>query len=112
MWTASIRVDPPKLIGVGLLVAFVTAITPMFLGGNLLESAIVELDLPVLGKVKITSVLILDIGVYLTVVGMSLFLLEQFGGADGRPAPGDELDDAASATDPDAGAADMSGART
>lgn len=85
-----VRLDPPKLIGVGLLVALVVAVVPLFSGGVLLESAIVELEAPVLGKVKVTSVLGFDIGVYLSVVGMSLLLLEQFGGADGRLLPTDE----------------------
>lgn len=80
-----IRVDPPVVMGVGLLVALVTAFTPLFLGDAFLESAILELHPPGLGLVKVTSVLFFDIGVYVVVLGMSLFLLEQFGGADGRP---------------------------
>lgn len=80
-----IRVDPPIVMGVGLLIALVTAFTPLFLGDAFLESAILELHPPGLGLVKVTSVLFFDIGVYVVVLGMSLFLLEQFGGADGRP---------------------------
>lgn len=79
-----IRVDPPVVMGVGLLVSLVVAFTPLVLGDAFLESAIWKLHPPGLGEVKVTSVLFFDIGVYTVVLGMALFLLEQFGGADGR----------------------------
>lgn len=85
-----VRVDPPILMGAGLLLALGTGLTPLFLGDALFESAILELHPPLIGTVKVTSVLFFDIGVYIVVVGMALFLLEQFGGADGTDTHPDE----------------------
>ncbi len=87
-----IRVDPPVVMGVGLLVSLVVAFTPLVLGDTILESAIWKLHPPGLGEVKVTSVLFFDIGVYIVVLGMALFLLEQFGSADGRPDDTGEAD--------------------
>ncbi len=77
-----VRLDPPVVLGVGLLLALGTGVTPLLLGDALFESAILALHPPVLGTVKVTSVLFFDICVYVVVVGMTLFLLEQLGGAD------------------------------
>jgi multisubunit Na+/H+ antiporter MnhB subunit len=79
----SIPVQPPVLLGAGLLLAVVTGSVPLLFGDQFLESAIVEQDLPVFGHVKFTSVLAFDTGVYLVVLGMAMLLLEQFGRADG-----------------------------
>lgn len=83
----TVDIDPPALLGLGLLVALTTGFVPMLLGDPFMSSAIAELEVPLLGEVKVTSVLFFDIGVYLVVVGMSLMLLTQFGGADGAGDP-------------------------
>jgi multicomponent Na+:H+ antiporter subunit A len=85
-----LRVPPTTFLGVGMLFSIVTGAVSLVLGGQFLESAIVEGHVALLGKVKGSSVLFFDIGVYLVVLGMVLLLLEQLGSADG--------------TDPDAGA--------
>jgi multisubunit Na+/H+ antiporter MnhB subunit len=90
-------VEPFVLLGAGLLLALVTAIVPLTLGGSLLDSASVELDLVALGHTKISSVLAFDTGVYLVVLGAALLLLEQFGGAEPEPVPA--TDAVASSTD-------------
>jgi hypothetical protein len=51
----------------------------MLLGGEVLEHALWSLDIPVLGKVKTTSALPFDVGVYLVVVGLVLMAYEAFG---------------------------------
>lgn len=79
----TIDVPPASILGVGLLIALVTGTVPLLFGDPFLSSAIAEFDPALLGTVKITSVLFFDIGVFVVVVGMSLMLLEQFGGADG-----------------------------
>jgi multicomponent Na+:H+ antiporter subunit A len=73
------RFAPWTILGAGLLVAGVTAMVPVVLGDAVLEAALVELDLPLVGSVKVTSPLVFDIGVYLVVVGLVLMVMEAFG---------------------------------
>jgi multisubunit Na+/H+ antiporter MnhB subunit len=91
------RLRPWTILGGGLLIAIVTAIVPMVLGGSVLEHGDVEWTVPVIGVLKTTSALPFDIGVYLVVVGLILMMFEAFGDdvADdevhGGPAIGDAL---------------------
>lgn len=78
------RFRPWTILGAGLLVAFVVAGAPVLLGDAVLETALFEQEVPVLGKVKTTSALVFDIGVYLLVVGLVLMVFEAFGD---EPAP-------------------------
>ncbi len=75
----SFRLRPWTILGGGLLIATVTAIVPILLGGNVLEHADIEEDLPGLGLFKTTSALPFDIGVYLVVIGLVLMMFEAFG---------------------------------
>ncbi len=76
---ATTRVQPWTLRGAGLFLAATTALASVVVGGQMLESGKVELDLPVLGLVKATSALPFDIGVYLVVVGLVLMVVESLG---------------------------------
>jgi len=78
-----IAVPPPWLLGAGMLLAVGTGLAPLLTGGQLFESALVDLELPLVGTVHGASVLVFDTGVYLVVLGVVLLLLEQFGAADG-----------------------------
>jgi multicomponent Na+:H+ antiporter subunit A len=80
------RFAPWTILGAGLLTAGLTAIFPLFFGKAVLESAKLDLDLPLLGEVHATSALVFDIGVYVVVVGLVLMVFEAFG--DDVP-PGD-----------------------
>jgi multicomponent Na+:H+ antiporter subunit A len=51
----------------------------MGLGGVALQSAIVDLHVPVLGDVHLVTSALFDIGVYLVVVGLVLDLLRALG---------------------------------
>ncbi|HMJ75500.1 MAG TPA: hydrogen gas-evolving membrane-bound hydrogenase subunit E [Iamia sp.] len=73
------RSQPWTVLGNGVLIAAVTALVPLLLGGAVLESASLTLHPPLLGDVKLTSVLAFDIGVYLAVVGLALMVFESFG---------------------------------
>ena len=85
---ASTCTRPPSWAS-GCCSPIVTGVIPLLLGGEFLESAIIEGDPAVIGQVKGSSVLFFDTGVYLVVLGMVLLLLEQFGTADGdRARPG------------------------
>jgi multicomponent Na+:H+ antiporter subunit A len=73
------RLRPWAFLGAGLLIASATAIAAIVAGGQLLESSIWEVELAVLGKVKATSALPFDIGVYLVVLGLMLTALDALG---------------------------------
>jgi multicomponent Na+:H+ antiporter subunit A len=76
---------PWTVLGAGLLVATLTALAPALLGGAVLETGEVAVDLPVLGHVAASSALVFDVGVYLVVLGLVLMVFESFG--EEAPAP-------------------------
>ena len=76
---AAVPVDPGIPLGLGLVLASSTAVGALVLGGDLLQSAYGSVDLPVLGTVKASTVLLFDIGVFLVVVGLVLTLLRTLG---------------------------------
>ncbi|MBB3083537.1 Na+/H+ antiporter subunit A [Geodermatophilus sabuli] len=72
-------VAPGLLLGAGLLFAGGTGVGGLLLGAEVLQTAILEVDLPVLGHVKLVTSLFFDIGVYLIVVGLALDVLRSLG---------------------------------
>jgi multicomponent Na+:H+ antiporter subunit A len=76
---ASFRSPPWVFLGAGLAIAAATALTPLMFGDSVLEHAKFEQVVPLLGKVKATTALIFDVGVYLVVVGLVLMAFEAFG---------------------------------
>lgn len=78
------RVDPIVLMGLGVAIAAGTALAGLIGGGALLESHTWTLDLPVFDTVKVASVLIFDIGVFVGVVGLVAAELDALGSA-GEP---------------------------
>ncbi len=77
--TAIAPVSPRVLFGAGLLAALATGLVPLALGHPFLDSAILKGDLPVLGPVKLVTVLFFDVGVYLVVLGLVLSVLRVLG---------------------------------
>ena len=77
--SASVSMRPPVLIGLGLTLASITAFIPLLFGGQLLESAVHKIALGPLGTVKFVTSLVLDIGVYLLIIGVVLDLLRTLG---------------------------------
>jgi multicomponent Na+:H+ antiporter subunit A len=73
------RFRPWTVLGVGLLIAAATAAAPLLSGNPVLDVATATLHLPVAGTVKLSSALIFDVGVYITVIGMVLMVFEAFG---------------------------------
>lgn len=73
------RLQPWTILGSGLVVAVATAIVPILAGSAVLEAGFSSGDLPLVGKVKVTSALPFDVGVYLLVVGLVLMVFEAFG---------------------------------
>lgn len=64
-------IDAGHLLGAGLLIALVSALTPALLGGTVLQSY--EVSVQVLGEeLHLVSSTVFDVGVYLVVVGVLL----------------------------------------
>jgi multicomponent Na+:H+ antiporter subunit A len=72
-------VDAGVLIGSGLAIATLSALAPLAFGGLVLQSAVIDLHVPLLGDVHLVTSLFFDIGVYLVVVGLMLDLMRSLG---------------------------------
>jgi multicomponent Na+:H+ antiporter subunit A len=75
----ALPVDAGALIGAGLAIATGSALAPLAFGGTVLQSAVVDLPVPVLGNIHLVTSLGFDIGVYLVVVGLVLDLMRCLG---------------------------------
>ena len=84
---SAIRLRPWTVLGGGLVVSATTAISPLLWGGAVLEHSSFERTFPLLGKVKTTTALPFDIGVYMVVVGLVLMAYEAFGDEADMAAP-------------------------
>jgi multicomponent Na+:H+ antiporter subunit A len=67
------------LLGIGLATAAASGVVPLLLGGQVFQSAIIELWLPVFGDIKFVTSTLFDIGVYIVVVGLVLDVLRSLG---------------------------------
>jgi multicomponent Na+:H+ antiporter subunit A len=72
---------PGLLLGAGLFLSAGTGLASLLAGGEVLQSWILEWDVPVLGHVKLVTSLFFDIGVYLVVIGLLLDILRSLGAA-------------------------------
>jgi multicomponent Na+:H+ antiporter subunit A len=75
----TLPLDAGKILGAGLLLSAGTAATSLLVGAPVLSSALIEVDVPVLGTVKFVTALFFDLGVYLIVVGLVLDVLRSLG---------------------------------
>jgi multisubunit Na+/H+ antiporter MnhB subunit len=66
----ALRIEPEIVAGIGLAVAVTAGMLGLILEGTFLEAVDASADLPVIGTVKLSSVLLFDAGVYLVVVGL------------------------------------------
>jgi multisubunit Na+/H+ antiporter MnhB subunit len=81
------RLRPWTILGIGLLLASLTATLPVLFGEEPLDAAKWELDVPLFGDLGISTVLAFDLGVYLVVVGLVLMVFEAFGDDYGSGLP-------------------------
>ncbi|MBL6276396.1 Na+/H+ antiporter subunit A [Micromonospora fiedleri] len=72
-------VDAGVVLGAGLFVAVGTGVAAMLLGGEFLQSALLDFHLPVLGHIHFVTSAFFDVGVYLIVVGLVLDILRSLG---------------------------------
>lgn len=91
---AAAPLQPGLLLGGGLAIATGSALLPMLVGGAPLQSAVVDLQVPILGKVHLVTSLAFDVGVYLVVVGLVLDILRSLGSRVDTQIEQDESPDA------------------
>lgn len=83
---ARVRVRPPLLAGIGLAVAVLTAFAPALFGRQVLDATAFVLHLPLLGDLDLVTSVLLDVGVYLLIIGVVLDLLRSLGSGIERDA--------------------------
>lgn len=69
------RIAPEVVLGMGLVLAVLTGIAGWVFGSGFFESALVEVEVPLLGLVKASTALVFDAAVYLIVVGTSMAVI-------------------------------------
>ncbi|WP_407319397.1 Na+/H+ antiporter subunit A [Isoptericola halotolerans] len=75
----ALPVQPGVLLGSGLFLSAGVGLAALLTGNEVLESVIVDLHVPVLGKIHLVTSLFFDVGVMLVVVGLVLDLLRTLG---------------------------------
>ncbi|WP_070491927.1 Na+/H+ antiporter subunit A [Arthrobacter sp. HMSC08H08] len=73
----AIRVGPGALLGTGLTLAVISGVVPLFFGGQIFQSAVI--DFTFFGEHHFVTSTVFDIGVYLIVVGLVLDVVESLG---------------------------------
>lgn len=74
-----LRIEPERLLVIGLGLAFLSALAGLFAGVGFFAALwLPAFELPLLGKILLGTPLLFDVGVYLVVVGFSLSVLFQF----------------------------------
>lgn len=72
---ARTRIQPLYWIAIGLLAAGTAGVTAWFAGRTYLTSLTLDLHLPLIGDIHLSSTLWFDIGVYMVVVGATVLML-------------------------------------
>ncbi|KAB1659526.1 Na+/H+ antiporter subunit A [Pseudoclavibacter chungangensis] len=75
----AVRVDAGRLLGVGLLMATLTALVPLFFGQGPLASAYIDVAIPYVGQFVFVTSTFFDIGVYLVVIALVIDVLRSLG---------------------------------
>ena len=79
-------VQPGVLLGTGLFLAVGVGVAAMLAGGQVLQSTIFDLHVPLVGEVHLVTSLFFDVGVFLVVVGLVLDILRSLGAEIDRQA--------------------------
>ncbi len=72
-------VDYRKLIAVGILIAFLTGIGSFVFDVPFLSQAFGYYELPIMGKTELTTAMLFDLGVYLSVIGVTMNIIFTIG---------------------------------
>lgn len=70
-----LRVSPLMLIVTGLSIAFISTLPSLFAGNPFFTGEWISLSIPLLGKLKLGTPMLFDLGVYFTVWGISVTIL-------------------------------------
>ncbi|WP_052366768.1 Na+/H+ antiporter subunit A [Paraoerskovia marina] len=81
-------VHPGLLLGTGLFLSAGVGLLALLLGGEVLQSVIIDIHVPVIGDVHLVTSLFFDIGVFLLVIGLVLDILRSLGAEVDRQAEG------------------------
>lgn len=81
----TLRIEFPKVIGSGVLIAGLTGLGSFIFGSAFLTSTFGHPVLPFIGEVPLASAAAFDLGVFLTVVGSTLLTISALSGASQRP---------------------------
>lgn len=75
-----VTVDFRKMIAIGLLIAYLTGLGSLLFDVPFLTHAFDHFHLPILGDVELATAVLFDLGVYLTVVGVTMTIILSIGG--------------------------------
>ena len=88
VWTQTrLRIDYFKIIAVGLILAMLTGVASWAVGYPFMTTTFTYLHWPIVGKFEVASAMVFDLGVYLTVVGVTMVILAELGKLAGPLAP-------------------------
>ncbi|MDP3548006.1 MAG: proton-conducting transporter membrane subunit, partial [Phreatobacter sp.] len=94
-WAAErMKVDAQGVIGAGVAIAGLTGLAAFAFGRPFLTSTFGYLEWPVVGKFEVASAIAFDLGVFLTVVGVTVLSLAQLSRVSRRIDPPSESTDA------------------
>lgn len=74
--------DFKKLTAIGLLIAVMTGLGSIVLGVPFLSHSFGYFDIPLIGKTELATAVLFDLGVYLTVVGITMTIILSIRGDD------------------------------
>ena len=75
-WTeARLNVKPIRWCGIGLLCAVITGAGAFAFGNPFLSSSYQYVDVPLIGKIPVSSAMLFDIGVFAVVIGATVLIL-------------------------------------
>jgi multicomponent Na+:H+ antiporter subunit B len=70
-----LAIDPPWLVGSGLLLALASGSVSLLKGEPFLTGKWVEIPIPLLGHLEIGTPMVFDVGVYLVVLGVMMMII-------------------------------------
>lgn len=77
--SAAAPLQPGFLLGSGMFLSAGVGLVAMLLGGEVLQSVIINLTVPLIGDVKLVTSVFFDVGVFLVVIGLMLDILRSLG---------------------------------
>ncbi|WP_082775350.1 Na+/H+ antiporter subunit A [Pseudoclavibacter helvolus] len=75
----AVKVDAGRLLGIGFLLATLTALVPIFFGQAPFTSSWIDQDIPGIGQFVFVTSTVFDIGVYLIVIALVIDILRSLG---------------------------------